>query len=61
MFIREIWEKFISIIFWNFEIFLVSLARFQNFNKVNSVNLSQISKNMWLLAQIITTSNLFFM
>ena len=53
MFIREIWGKFTSFIFWNFEISLVSLGRFQNFKKVNSVNLSQISLlNMWLLAQI---------
>ena len=52
MFIREIWGKFTSFIFWNFEISLVSLGRFQNFKKVNSVNLSQISLlNMWLLVQ----------
>ena len=43
MFIPEIWGKFTSLIFWNFEISLVSLGRFQNFKKVNSVNLSQIS------------------
>ena len=55
MFIREIWRKFTSFIFWNFEISLVSLRRFQNFKKVNSVNLSQISLlNMWLLVQILT-------
>ena len=53
MFIREIWGKFTSFIFWNFEISLVSLGRFQNFKKVNSVNLSQIFLlNMWLLVQI---------
>ena len=52
MFIREIWGKFTSFIFWNFEISLVSLGRFQNFKKVNSVNLSQISLlSMWLLIQ----------
>ena len=54
MFIREIWGKFTSFIFWNFEISLVSLGRFQNFKKVNSVNLSQVSLlNMWLLVQIL--------
>ena len=43
MFIRKIWGKFTS----------VSLGRFQNFKKVNSVNLSQISLlNMWFLVQI---------
>ena len=53
MFIREIWGKFTSFMFWNFEISLVSLERFQNLKKVNSVNLSQISfLNMWLLVQI---------
>ena len=37
-------------IFWNFEISLASLRRFQ---KVNSINLSQISLlNMWLLVLI---------
>ena len=54
MFICEIWGKFTSFIFWNFEISLVSLGRFQNFKKVNSVNLSQISLlNMWILVQIL--------
>ena len=54
MFIRKIWGKFTSLIFWNFEISLVSLGGSQNFKKVNSVNLSQIFLlNMWLLAQII--------
>ena len=53
MFIREIWGNFTSFIFWNFEISLVSLGRFQNFKKVNLVNLSQISLlNIWLLVQI---------
>ena len=53
MFIREIWGKFTSFIFWNFEIALVLLGRFQNFKKVNSVNLAQISHlNIWLLVQI---------
>ena len=53
MFIREILVKFTSFIFWNFEISLVSLGRVQNFKKVNSVDLSQISfLNMWLLVQI---------
>ena len=53
MFIREIWGKFISFIFWNFEISLVLLGRFQNFRKVISINLSQISLlNMWLLVLI---------
>ena len=53
MFICEIWGKFTSFIFWNFEISLVSLGRFQNLRKVNSVNLCQISLlNMWLLVQI---------
>ena len=50
---REIWGKLTSFIFWNFEISLVLLGRFQNFKKVNSVNLSQIFLlNMWLLVQI---------
>ena len=53
MFIRDIWGKFISFIFWNFEISLVSFGRFQNFEKVNSVNVSQISLlSMWLLIQL---------
>ena len=53
MFIREIWGKFTSFIFWNFEIALVSLGRFQNFKKVNSVNLSPISLlNMQLIVKI---------
>ena len=53
MFIPQIWGKFTSFIFWTFEISLVLLGRFQNFKKVNSVNLSQISLlNMWLLVQI---------
>ena len=53
MFIRDIWGKFISFIFWNFEISLVSFGRFQNFEKVNSVNVSQISLlSMWLLVQL---------
>ena len=55
MFIREIWEKFTSFIVWNFEISLISLGRFQNFKKVISANLSQISLlNMWLLVLIKT-------
>ena len=38
---------------WGLEFCLVSLGRFQNSKKVNSVNLSQISLlNMWLLVQI---------
>ena len=53
MFIREIWGKFTSFIFWNFEIFLVSLGRFQNSKQVDSVKLSRISRiNMWLLVLI---------
>ena len=61
MFIREIWGKFTSFIFWNFEISLVSLRRFQNFKKVNSVNLSQISLlNMWLLVEITPNAFSFF-
>ena len=53
MFIREIWGKFTSFIFWNFEISLVWLGRFRNSKKVKSVNLSQISPlNMWLLVLI---------
>ena len=53
MFIREIWGKFTSFIFWNFEISLVSLEKFQNFKKVNSVSLSQIYLlKMWLLVLI---------
>ena len=62
MFVREIWGKFTSFFFWNFEIFLVSLGIFQNFKKVNSVNLSQISLlNMWLLVQIkLSSLNLKF-
>ena len=53
MFIREIWGKFTSFIFWNFEIFFVSLGRFQNSKQVDSVKLSQISRiNMWLLVLI---------
>ena len=42
-----------TFIFLNFEISLVSLWRFQNFKKVNSVNLSYIPLlNMWSLVQI---------
>ena len=53
MFIREIWGKFTSFIFWNFEISLIPLGRFQNFKKVNSVKLSQTSLlNIWLLELI---------
>ena len=53
MFISGIRGKLTSFIFWNFEISLVSLGRFQNFKKVNSEDLSQISLlNMWLLVQI---------
>ena len=53
MFIREIWGKFTSFIFWNFEIYLVLLGKFQNFKKVNSVNLSPIFLlNFWLLVLI---------
>ena len=53
MFIREIWGKFTSLIFRNFEISLVSLGRFQNFKKVKSINSSRISLlNMWLLVVI---------
>ena len=43
IFICEIWGKFTSFMFWRFEISLISLGKFQNFKKVNSVNLSQIS------------------
>ena len=43
MCIREISEKFTSFIYSNFEISLVSIGRFQNFKKVNSVNSFQIS------------------
>ena len=43
MFIREIWGKFTSFIFWNFEISFVSFGRFYNLKRVNSVDLSQIS------------------
>ena len=43
MFIREMWRKFTSLILGNFEISLVSPRRFQNFKKVDSANLSQIS------------------
>ena len=58
MFIREIWGKFTSFIFWNFEITLVSLGRFQNFKKVNLVNFFQISLlNMWLLVLIERINN----
>ena len=60
MFIRGIWGKLTSFIFWNFEISLVSLGRFQNFKKVNSVNLSQISLlNMWLLSANIPLGSIF--
>ena len=53
VFICEIWGKFTPFIFWNFEVSLISLWRFQNFEKVNSVDLSQISLlNMWLLVRI---------
>ena len=53
MFIHEILGKFTSFIIWNFEISLISLGKFQNFKKVNSVNLFQISLlSMWLLVQI---------
>ena len=58
MFSCEILGKFTSFIFWNFEISLVSLARFQNFKKVNSVNLSEISLlNMWLLVQTLIAAD----
>ena len=54
MFIGETWGKFTSSILWNFEISFVSLGRFQNFKKVNSVNLSQISLlNISLLVLIV--------
>ena len=50
-------------IFWNFGISWVKQGRFQNFKKVNSVNLSQISLlNMWLLVRIgltFQTKNIF--
>ena len=40
--------------------FVILLGRFQNFRKVNSVNLSQISLlNVWLLVQIATTDKIF--
>ena len=53
MFILKIWGKFTYFIFWNFQISLVSLRRFQSFKKVNSVNLAQISLlNMWSLVLI---------
>ena len=45
--------KIYLVIFWNFDISLVSLRRFQNLQKVNLVNLSQIFLlNMWLLVLI---------
>ena len=54
IFIREIWGKFISFSFWNFEISFVSLERSRNFKKVNSVNLSQIFLlNVWLIVKIL--------
>ena len=54
MFIREIWGKFTSFIFWSFVISRLKRGRFQNFKKVNSVNLFQISLlNMWLLVHIL--------
>ena len=53
MFIREILRKFTWFTFWKFGISLALFGRFQNFKKVNSVNLSQIFLlSMWLLAQI---------
>ena len=53
MFIREIWGKFTSFISWNFEMSLLSPGKFENFKKVNSANLSQISLwNMRLLVLI---------
>ena len=53
MFIREIWGKFTSFAFWDFQISLVWHGRFHNFKKMNSVNLSQVSLlNIWLLVQI---------
>ena len=53
IFIRKIWWEFTSFIFWKFEIFFVSLRGFQNFKKVNAVNLSHISLvNIWLLVLI---------
>ena len=53
MFFREIWGKFALFIPWNFDISLVWLEKCQNFKKVNSVNLSQISLlNMWFLVVI---------
>ena len=52
MFIREIWEKLTSsVFFFNFEI---SNLNIQNFIKVNPVNLSQIFLlNIWLLVYIL--------
>ena len=45
--------KIYFVLFWNFEISLFSLGRFQNFKKVNLLNLSQISLlNAWLLVLI---------
>ena len=53
MSIHEIWGKFSSFIFWNFEVFLVSLSIFQNLKKMNLVNLSKVPLlNMWLLVLI---------
>ena len=50
--------KFTSFIFWNFEITLVSLGRFQNFKKMNLVNFFQISLlNMSLLVLIERVNN----
>ena len=49
MFICKIWEKFISFIFWNFEVSLVSLGGFKNFKKVKSVMESQLWKYSSLL------------
>ena len=53
MFICKIWGKFTSSVFWNFEISLIPLGRFQNFKKVNSVKLSQISLLNMLLLELI--------
>ena len=56
IFICEILGKSTSFVFWNFEISLVSPRRFQNFKKVNSINLSQISLlNMWLQEKVSST------
>ena len=54
MFICEIWGKFTSFLFWNFEISLASLERFQNFKKSE---LGKFIPNL-PLKHVITSTNI---